>query len=127
MEQIDWTWIWLGQGVAWYLGYKFGQHRTAVKFTQMLLRRDPELERNIERARQEIARLEAGTDTDHEELRVERHGEQIYIYTKNNNEFLAQGSSLQECLERIEQRFPGRNFRGLLSKEQADELGISVK
>lgn len=126
MEQIDWTWIWIGQIVAWYLGYRFGVHRTAMKFTLMLIKQDPELERNIRKAREEIARLEAEPEGQTEELRVERHGDQLYVYTKSNDEFLAQGASLEECLDRIEQRFPGRNFRGLLTKEQADQLGISV-
>ncbi len=112
-----------------YCGYKLGQHWTAVKITRMLIDRDPKFERMLDRAREQIARIDAESSdsASTEELSVERHGQQIYIYTKNDGEFLAQGASLEECLNRIEQRFPGRTFRGLLSKEQADSLGVSAK
>ena len=126
MDDIVWSVI--STLAVFYCGYKLGQHATAVKITKMLVDRDPRLERMVERARKEIAKLEdqdsAGST---EELSVERHGDQIYLFAKSDGEFLAQGASLQECLARIEQRFPGRNFQGLLSKEHADQLGITVK
>ena len=127
MDDVIWSAI--STLAVFYCGYKLGQHFTAVKITRMLIDRDPKFERMLDRAREEIARIDhkysdASTT---EELSVERHGDQIYIYTKSDGEFLAQGSDLEECLARIEQRFPGRNFRGLISKEQADTLGISVK
>lgn len=60
-------------------------------------------------------------------LKVERHGDQLYIYTKDTDEFLAQGSTLQDALDNVQKRFPGRVFNGRLSKEEADTLGITVK
>lgn len=60
-------------------------------------------------------------------MRVERHGNTIYLYANDTEEFLAQGSSLQEALEVVEKRFPDQNFKGHLSKEEADNLGISLK
>ncbi len=60
-------------------------------------------------------------------IRVERHGNNIYLYAKDTEEFLAQGTSLQEALDVVEKRFPGQNFKGHLSKEEADNLGISIK
>ena len=60
-------------------------------------------------------------------MRVERHGDAIYLYAKDTEEFLAQGNSLQEALEIVEKRFPGQTFKGHLSKEEADNLGVSIK
>ncbi len=127
MDDIIWTLV--GNLIIFWCGYKLGQHKTAYKITKMLINRDPALERQIERARTELARLDAleSETAIVEELEVERHGEQIYVYGKQDREFLAQGSSLQEALARIEQRFPGRKFKGHLSKDQADALGVSIK
>jgi hypothetical protein len=61
-----------------------------------------------------------------EEMTVERHDQTLYVYTKTG-EFLAQGLTIQECLAKIETRFPDRKFHGQLSKEQADSLGINIK
>ncbi len=125
----DIIWALLGNLIIFWCGYKLGQHQTAYKITRMLIDRDPNLERQIERARTEIARINAESDqsSDIEELEVERHGEQIYLFNKQDREFLAQGSTLQEALERIEKRFPGRKFQGHLSKDQADTLGVGIK
>lgn len=60
-------------------------------------------------------------------IEVERHGAQLYLFCKTSGEFLAQGETLQEALDRVEKRFPNQSFKGLLSKEQADSLGISVE
>lgn len=60
-------------------------------------------------------------------IRVERHGNTLYLYAKDTNEFLAQGQTLQEALLIVEKRFPDQSFKGLLSKDEADALGISVK
>lgn len=61
------------------------------------------------------------------EIEIERHGEMLYLYAKDNGEFLAQGNTLQEALGIVEQRFPDQTFKGNLSKDEADALGISVK
>ncbi|NBR62620.1 MAG: hypothetical protein EBT86_13565 [Actinobacteria bacterium] len=87
-----------------------------------------EIERIARNARSHIAQEAAKSKGEEEEaIRVERHGDQLYLYTKNTDEFLAQGSTLQEALARIEQRYPDRKFRGYLSREEADDLGVTVK
>ena len=127
MEAIIWSLV--GQALIFYCGYKLGQHITAMKITRMLIDRDPNLERNIELARKEIAKINAKESLTEplEPLRVERINDQLYIYQQESNEFLGQGSTLQEALERIQQRFPDREFKGHLSKDQAESLGISAK
>ena len=115
------------QALALWAAYKFGQHVAAMRITRMLIERDPDVERAIETARKEIREAEAKAQIKTEELTVERHGDQLYIYTKHNDEFLGQGANLDEALDNIAKRFPGREFRGLLTKEQAEQLGVSAK
>lgn len=62
-----------------------------------------------------------------EEVEIERINDTLYVYTKNSKEFLAQAPTLEEALSRINKRFPNRTFKGLISKEQAEALGISAK
>lgn len=60
------------------------------------------------------------------ELKVERHDNVIYLFRNDTNEFLAQGATLQEALDLVGKRFPDMNFKGHLSKEQADKLDIKI-
>ena len=64
--------------------------------------------------------------TDSTSLRVEKHNDTIYLFRDDTNEFLAQGTTLQEALDLVNKRFPNKNFKGHLSKEQVDELGIKI-
>lgn len=59
-------------------------------------------------------------------LKVERHGDMLYVFAEDTDEFLAQGKTLQEALAVIEKRFPNKTFIGHLNKEQADKLGITT-
>lgn len=67
------------------------------------------------------------SEEDVRSIKVERHGESLYLFTKDTDEFLGQGKTLQEALDNVSSRFPGKNFNGNLSKEEADKLGITVK
>lgn len=84
--------------------------------------------RVIENYKDSVSKLEelqkAHKDTPR--LKVERHGDVIYLFREDTNEFLAQGTTLQEALDSVGKRFPNINFKGHLSKEQADELGIKI-
>jgi hypothetical protein len=79
---------------------------------------------------QEIKRIrdqpEATKDASRQ-IKIERHGTQLYLFAKDNDEFLGQGSTLQEALDHIDKRFPGNTFKGTISKDEANALGISVK
>lgn len=61
------------------------------------------------------------------EVKVEKHGDIIYVYAKDTDEFLAQGTDLQDALAQVEKRYPGKLFKGFLSKEEVDALGASIK
>lgn len=59
------------------------------------------------------------------EIRVEKIGNMFYLYTTKDNEFLAQGASLEDALEVVKQRYPNRNFKGLIAKADAEKMGLS--
>jgi hypothetical protein len=75
------------------------------------------------------AKLEAENLADgdgHRNIRIEKHGDQLYLFAEDTNEFLAQASTLQDALALVESRFPTQSFKGHLDKEQADSLGIKA-
>lgn len=57
------------------------------------------------------------------ELSVERVGNQLYAYTKQGDEFIAQGPDLETLLELAHRRFPDRLFFGTIDSDSpAKEL-----
>ncbi len=48
------------------------------------------------------------------ELQIERHGDELYAFIKDTDQFVAQGKSLPELLEQAQKRFPGKKFFGLI-------------
>lgn len=119
---INWISICTYAGL-FYLVFRLGQTRGRLEVLQEFLRRPDDITKIVQKYAKEETRLDRLPE---EEMTVERHDQILYVYTKSG-EFLAQGSSIEECLTKIETRFPERKFRGHLSKEQADNLGISVK
>lgn len=63
--------------------------------------------------------LEAHETANGTELRIERHGEVLYAFTKSTNEFIAQGPTLPDLLDEAQKRFPGKKFFGYISKEDS--------
>ena len=59
------------------------------------------------------------------EIKVEKIENTFFLYDKENGQFLAQAVTLEEALDRVEQRFPYQTFQGFISSEEAKKLGIS--
>ena len=57
---------------------------------------------------------------------IEVHNEKgaFYLYAKDNGEFLGQGNSIEDALEAVRQRFPGKNFAGHISADKAKQMGL---
>jgi hypothetical protein len=57
---------------------------------------------------------------------IEVHNEHgaFYLYAKDNGEFLGQGNSIEDALEAVKQRFPGKNFAGHISADKAKQMGL---
>lgn len=57
------------------------------------------------------------------ELRIERHQDMLYAFTTERDEFIAQGSTLDELLEKARHRFPNKVFIGTITADNpAKEL-----
>lgn len=119
--EFNWTEFLINATLFW-LAFKIGQTRGRLEVLKEIIIRPDEINRIVKKFNKEEQQESRGEET----MEVERHGDQIYVYTKSG-EFLAQGPTLEDCLTRIERRFPERKFRGHLTKEQADSLGVSVK
>lgn len=62
-------------------------------------------------------------DTSGTEVNIERHGDMVYAYTKQDDQFIAQGKNMTELLESMKKRFPNRRFFGTIDKDSpAKEL-----
>jgi len=71
-----------------------------------------------EKERKEVVDEKVGT-----ELAIERHGNTLYAFAKDNDQFIAQGPSLDALLEDAKKRFPNRKFFGVIAKDDpAKEL-----
>ena len=58
-----------------------------------------------------------------QEIDIERVGNVLYAYSKENGQFLAQGSTLADLLDSVHKRFPNKKFFGTISKDNpAKEL-----
>ena len=54
------------------------------------------------------------------EIRIEQHGEQLYAFRKDTDEFLGQGASKEALIERMGEKL--RNVRLVISKEDGAGL-----
>jgi hypothetical protein len=112
--------------IAFWIGWRV---RTAIILAKMSL----QPEKMIKLLEQVKAINDKELDSDSgieqissDELRIERVGEQLYAYTKNNNEFIAQGNDLESVLNSAHRRFPDRTFFGTIeSTNSAKEIAIS--
>ena len=109
------------------LGLVVGWHMSAWRITKRVLSDPDSMIRMLEKYKK--AKIDAEKEEQSDgvrEMKVERHGDMLYLFAKDNDEFLAQGTTLQEAISEVEKRFPNQTFRGLLSKDEADSLGIKA-
>lgn len=81
---------------------------------------DPE---GMSRVLNSIKKDDAKPTGQEEPMKIEKHGD-IYYAFADNGDFLAQASTPSELIDLIGERFPGRAFKGELTKEQAKDMGI---
>jgi hypothetical protein len=56
------------------------------------------------------------------EVNIEKHQDTFYLFSRENNQFIAQGKTKEEITEAIQQRFKG--YRVMAQEEQLKELGL---
>ena len=108
--------------LVFWAGYTWGKHTAIIRILHSVVNNPEQLGQALDRLRAQQA--QESDSTEDNQLIVERHGDVIYIY--DQQEFLAQGATLEEALDRVAQRFPDRHYSGKLSEEQAEELGIKL-
>lgn len=81
------------------------------------------LEKIMEDLRQEIA---TGEDKESVEImiKVEQHGSQLYVFRKDNDEFLGQGQNKDEILAILRSKFKDVKF-AVTKEDGADLLGLA--
>ena len=68
-------------------------------------------------------KLETDQKANGTELKIERQGNTLFAYIKDDNQFVAQGPDLSSLLEQAQKRFPGRKFFGTIPNgDPAKEL-----
>lgn len=59
------------------------------------------------------------------EVEVVKEQDVFYLYSKSDNQFLGQGSTIESALETIRARFPNKVFLGVIPKEKVEAWGLS--
>lgn len=111
------------------LGRWVGRTSTIIQITKNLIENRHDIERVLKKYQKEIELSDSDStvsEKNAEELKVEKHGDQIFLYTKDNDEFISQGADLKEALDRAAKRFPERTFLGRIPKDQAESMGINA-
>jgi hypothetical protein len=108
-------------GLAFYLGWVL---RGVVVLSN--LSEDPDRIIKILEKIKKINEEQSSSDpviTNGTELRIERVGDILYAYSKDDDQFVAQGADLASVLESAKKRFPDTVFFGNISKDNpAKEL-----
>jgi len=81
------------------------------------------LEKIMEDLRQEIATGEAKESVEIM-IKVEQHGSQLYVFRKDNDEFLGQGKNKDEILAILRSKFKDVKF-AVTKEDGADLLGLA--
>ena len=107
--------------VGFIVGSVFGYFKGTHDLIDMLVKHPDELDK-LKRQLANISKPEVPKSRE-EPMTIERHGDELYAFT-DNGDFLAQAPTMTSLLQRIEQRYPGRQFKGEVSAKDAKDLGI---
>ena len=107
--------------VGFCLGSVFGYFKGTHDLIDMLVKHPDELDK-LKRQLANISKPEKPKGQE-ELMTIERHGDELYAFT-NDGDFLAQAPTMTILLQRIEQRYPHRQFKGEVSAKDAKDLGI---
>ncbi len=94
-----------------WAGYRLGLRVAVVRMIASILKDPTELQNAIKEYSKAVAQEQAQTQRQGvRELRVELHGGHYYLYAKDTDEFLGQGSTLEAAMDLVAQRYPGVEF-----------------
>ena len=107
--------------LAFVAGSVFGYFKGSHDIIDMLVKNPDELDK-LKRQLANISKPELPKGQE-EPMLIERHGDELYAFT-NDGDFLAQAPTMTILLQRIEKRYPDRQFKGEVSAKDAKDLGI---
>ena len=67
-------------------------------------------QRVIEKTLSQLEKVQEEVRKDLIHITVEKHESRLFIYNKESNEFMAQGTTMDELNDALEKRFPGKKF-----------------
>lgn len=116
----------IGAVLGAFAGYRVCDHihKTIIPDLMHRVGVTPEkLEEVMKDLQKEITQEETPTRLPEVDIKVEQHGEQLFVYRKDTMEFLGQGKNYQELLKILQSKF--QNVKFSVSKEDgADLLGL---
>jgi hypothetical protein len=94
------------------IGFIWGVWRATQGFIQRIIEKPEEIREIMSRvqkiSKEELEDAKTTTNTQ-SDVKIEEHQGVVYLYD-NNDEFLAQGTSITDALDAAERRFPNRKF-----------------
>jgi hypothetical protein len=109
-----------------FVGYRLCDHIHKAIIPDLMNRvgvTPEKLEQVMKDLQKEIAREEDSTTAPEINIKVEAVNNQLYVYRKDTNEFLAQGKNYEELLKILQSKF--QNVKFAVAKEDgADLLGL---
>lgn len=109
-------------GLVFWVGFTLGKRIAVIRIIANIAEDPEHLGRVLDEFR--AVRQKPEDSAESIDVVVERHGDQLYLYDAKDNEFLGQGASLELALAAVNLRYPDRKYRGHITREQADALGI---
>jgi hypothetical protein len=104
-------------------GYFMGWFRASKQMLDRMLSKPESMIELLEKyktAKEEDSSKVSGV----REIEIQKENNAFYLYAKDNGEFLGQGTTLDQALEVVKQRFPEQNFAGHIPKEEAKQMGL---
>ncbi len=106
MEEFDWSWFIIGFVVTW-VGMKFLQKYLEVK---------------NEILREELEELQKKIKEKFIHVKIEKHGDLYYLFEKDTDRFIAQGSNMHELKLHCDARF--KNSTVIADNKELELYGL---
>ena len=106
------------------IGFFIGRAYYAYKLSEML-KTDPEQMINLLKEIQ--TRQKEQKNNDVREMTIEKENDVFYFYDKDTHEFLSQGNTIDQALEKLIERYPGVDFISYVQEDDANRMGLISK
>jgi hypothetical protein len=105
------------------VGYFMGWFRASKHMLDRMLSKPESMIELLEKYKAAKEEDEPATSVTRE-IEIQKENSAFYLYAKDNGEFLGQGTTLDQALEVVKQRFPEQNFAGHIPTDKAKQMGL---